>query len=50
MHPIKYHTTQKFLGSLGEQYAIARMKLSPQGRAVLMRELSVVHCFHFSFR
>jgi hypothetical protein len=49
MLPVKQHTTQRFLGSLGEQCVPARTitKLSPQGRAVLMREPSVVHCFHF---
>jgi hypothetical protein len=50
MLPIKYYTTQRFIGSLGEQCVPARTKvtkLSPQGRAVLIREPSVVLCFHF---
>jgi hypothetical protein len=45
MLPIKEHTTQRLLVSLGEQSVPARMKLSSQGCAVLMREPSVVHCF-----
>jgi hypothetical protein len=52
MLSIKYHITQRSLGSLGEQCVPARtklMKLSSQGRAVLMREPSVVHCSHFFF-
>ena len=49
MLPIKYRTTQRFLGSLGEQYVPARTKLSPQGRVVLLREPSVVHCPQFYF-
>ena len=48
MLPIKYHTTQRFPGSLGEQCVPSKTKLtklSSQGRAVLMREPSVVYCF-----